>query len=159
MRALARRASIALLGLGVAGLVGCAEPAGSDEINEANGPQEALGEAQQAAAVTPTFCATLRRGPGTPAYDTSVYVNKPTTNYGTATAIIVRAIGDCAPEDRPQWVAFFVMMLVPWGANMAYLVGGVRLMGGDPTPLSFAIAVVPASATNPSEQARKSPVR
>ena len=60
----------------------------------------------------------------------------------SATAVIVRAIGDCAPEDRPQWMAFLVMMLVPWGANMAYLVGGVRLLGGDPTPLSFAIAVV-----------------
>jgi diguanylate cyclase (GGDEF)-like protein len=31
---------------------------------------------------------------------------------------------------------------VPWAANAAYLGFGVRLLGGDPTPLSFAVAIV-----------------
>lgn len=60
----------------------------------------------------------------------------------SATLIIVRAIAKCAPEDRRQWQAFLVMMMVPWAANIAYLGFGLRLFGGDPTPLSFAVAVV-----------------
>ena len=59
-----------------------------------------------------------------------------------ATAIIVRAVHDCAPEDRLQWAAFLVMMCVPWAANVAFLGFGVRLAGADPTPLSFAVAMV-----------------
>lgn len=60
----------------------------------------------------------------------------------TAMVIIVRAIRDGAMEDRRQWITFLVMMMVPWAANFAYIGFGVRLLGGDPTPLSFAVAVV-----------------
>jgi diguanylate cyclase (GGDEF)-like protein len=59
-----------------------------------------------------------------------------------AALAIVRAVRECAPEDRRQWLTFLVMMLVPWAANAAYLGFGVRLFGGDPTGLSFAVAVV-----------------
>lgn len=59
-----------------------------------------------------------------------------------AAVIIARAVGDCAPEDRRQWLIFLAMMLVPWVTNMAYVLFGLRLLGGDPTPLSFAVAVV-----------------
>lgn len=59
-----------------------------------------------------------------------------------ATVVIARAVQDCAPEDRPQWLAFMVMMAVPWAANVAYVLFGVRLLGGDPTPLSFAVGAV-----------------
>jgi len=58
-----------------------------------------------------------------------------------ATATIVQAIRQCPPEDRPQWLIFLAMMAVPWSVNGAYVLFGVRLMGGDPTPLSFAVAV------------------
>ena len=59
-----------------------------------------------------------------------------------ATVIIAQAIRQSTPEDRVQWITFLVMMIVPWMTNLAYIVLGVRLFGGDPTPLSFAIAVV-----------------
>ncbi|MDT7838136.1 histidine kinase N-terminal 7TM domain-containing diguanylate cyclase [Aquabacterium sp. OR-4] len=59
-----------------------------------------------------------------------------------ATVLIGRAVQECAPEDRPQWLAFLLMMAVPWTTNVAYVLFGVRLLGGDPTPLSFAVAVV-----------------
>ncbi len=59
-----------------------------------------------------------------------------------ATAIVVQAIRQATPEDRVQWITFLVMMIVPWMVNLAYVVLGVRLFGADPTPLSFAIAVV-----------------
>jgi diguanylate cyclase (GGDEF)-like protein len=59
-----------------------------------------------------------------------------------ATAIVVQAIRQSTPEDRAQWITFLVMMVVPWSANVAYLVFGIRLLGGDPTPLGFAIALV-----------------
>ncbi len=61
---------------------------------------------------------------------------------GAASLIVLRAWRLAAPPDRPQWAAFLLMMAVPWAANMAYLGLGVRLLGGDPTPLSFAVAVV-----------------
>jgi len=59
-----------------------------------------------------------------------------------ATVIIAQAIRQSTPEDRVQWITFLVMMIVPWMTNLAYIVLGVRLFGADPTPLSFAIAVV-----------------
>ncbi|MEK8051406.1 diguanylate cyclase [Ideonella sp. DXS22W] len=59
-----------------------------------------------------------------------------------ATVVIARAVHDCAPEDRPLWLAFLVMMAVPWAANVAYVLFGLRLLGGDPTPLSFAVGAV-----------------
>ncbi len=58
-----------------------------------------------------------------------------------ATGLIVRAIRDCAPGDRRQWVALLLMTLVPWGANFAFIGFGVRFLGADPTPLSFAVAL------------------
>ena len=60
----------------------------------------------------------------------------------SATAIVLKAIRQTTPEDRMQWLTFLVMMLVPWASNIAYVAFGVRLFGGDPTPLAFAIAVV-----------------
>jgi diguanylate cyclase (GGDEF)-like protein len=60
----------------------------------------------------------------------------------TATVIVVRAIGRSTPHDRPQWITFLVMMIVPWSANAAYLGFGMRLLGGDPTPVGFAIALI-----------------
>ena len=61
--------------------------------------------------------------------------------------------GGCSPPPSPscapsayhatgsaQWITFLVMMIVPWSANAAYLGFGVRLLGGDPTPVGFAIA-------------------
>jgi diguanylate cyclase (GGDEF)-like protein len=59
-----------------------------------------------------------------------------------ATVIVLQAIRQSTPEDRVQWITFLAMMLVPWASNVAYIAFGVRLFGGDPTPLSFAIAVV-----------------
>lgn len=59
-----------------------------------------------------------------------------------ATVLLVRAVRDCAPGDRRQWIALLLMTLVPWGANIAFLGFGLRFMGGDPTPLSFAIGLV-----------------
>jgi diguanylate cyclase (GGDEF)-like protein len=59
-----------------------------------------------------------------------------------ATAIVLQAIRQAPPEDRVQWLTFLAMMLVPWASNIAYIGWGLRLFGGDPTPLSFAIAVV-----------------
>jgi diguanylate cyclase (GGDEF)-like protein len=59
-----------------------------------------------------------------------------------ATAIVLQAVRQATPEDRVQWLTFLVMMLVPWASNVAYVAFGVRLFGGDPTPLSFAVAVV-----------------
>jgi GGDEF domain-containing protein/PAS domain-containing protein len=59
-----------------------------------------------------------------------------------ATVIVLQAIRQATPEDRVQWLTFMLMMLVPWASNIAYIAFGVRLFGGDPTPLSFAIAVV-----------------
>jgi diguanylate cyclase (GGDEF)-like protein len=59
-----------------------------------------------------------------------------------ATVIVLQAIRQAPPEDRVQWLTFLLMMLVPWASNVAYIAFGVRLFGGDPTPLSFAIAVV-----------------
>jgi diguanylate cyclase (GGDEF)-like protein len=59
-----------------------------------------------------------------------------------ATTIVLQAIRQAPPEDRVQWLTFLVMMLVPWASNIAYVAFGLRLFGGDPTPLSFAIAVV-----------------
>jgi len=59
-----------------------------------------------------------------------------------ASLIVLRAWRVAAPGHRGQWTAFLVMMTIPWAANMAYLGLGLRLMGGDPTPLSFAAAVL-----------------
>jgi diguanylate cyclase (GGDEF)-like protein len=59
-----------------------------------------------------------------------------------ASLLVLRAWRRAARADRGQWLAFLVMMAVPWAANVAYLGLGLRLLGGDPTPLTFAIAVV-----------------
>jgi diguanylate cyclase (GGDEF)-like protein len=44
-------------------------------------------------------------------------------------------------RERRQWAAFLLMMSVPLAANLAYLGLGWRLAGGDPTPLSYAVAL------------------
>jgi diguanylate cyclase (GGDEF)-like protein len=59
-----------------------------------------------------------------------------------ATSIVVQAIRQSTPEDRTQWITFLVMMVVPWSANVAYIMFGMRLLGGDPTPMGFAVALL-----------------
>ena len=51
-----------------------------------------------------------------------------------------------APERDPRWPVFVVVMLVPWAANIAFIGFGWRLLGADPTPLSFGIALVGMAA-------------
>jgi diguanylate cyclase (GGDEF)-like protein len=56
--------------------------------------------------------------------------------------MVLRARQQAQGSDRRQWSFFIAMMLAPWVANAAYIGLGWRLMGGDPTPLTFAAAVV-----------------
>ena len=58
------------------------------------------------------------------------------------TLLVLRALRRAEGPDRRQWQGFLVMMLLPWVVNVAYVGFGVRLFGADPTPLSFAGAVV-----------------
>ena len=58
------------------------------------------------------------------------------------TLLVLRALRRAEGPDRRQWQGFLVMMLLPWVVNVAYLGFGLRLFGADPTPLSFAGAVV-----------------
>ncbi|MFY9512355.1 MAG: histidine kinase N-terminal 7TM domain-containing protein, partial [Rubrivivax sp.] len=61
---------------------------------------------------------------------------------GTAAVIVLRAWRTAGPNDRRQWTGFLLVMLIPWAANFGYLAFGLRLQGGDPTPLSYAAAVI-----------------
>ena len=59
-----------------------------------------------------------------------------------ALVLVLRGWRTARPSQRGQWVAFLAMMAVPTAANLAYLVGGVRLLGVDPTSIAFAVAVI-----------------
>lgn len=59
-----------------------------------------------------------------------------------STVLMLRALREADGADRRQWVGFLVISTVPWLTNVVYIAFGVRLYGADPTPLSFALAVV-----------------
>jgi PAS domain-containing protein len=54
--------------------------------------------------------------------------------------LVLRAWRAAPGSDGRHWAGFLVISLVPMTANAAYVLGGVRLYGSDPTPMSFAVA-------------------
>jgi diguanylate cyclase (GGDEF)-like protein len=58
-----------------------------------------------------------------------------------AFVIVVRAMVNSEPGLRSHWVAFLLVGLAPWLSNIAYVGFGWRLLGADPTPVSFAVSV------------------
>jgi diguanylate cyclase (GGDEF)-like protein len=58
-----------------------------------------------------------------------------------ALAVVLQAWHQASAGERSQWTMLLIIMGVPTLANLAYLGLGWRLLGGDPTPLSFAVAL------------------
>lgn len=58
-----------------------------------------------------------------------------------AIALVLHAWRQADGGQRRQWALFLVITVVPAAVNVAYVVFGVRLFGGDPTPLTFALAL------------------
>ena len=56
--------------------------------------------------------------------------------------LVVRGLRAAPAGRRSPWLAFLAMMGVPVAANLAYIVGGWRFLGVDPTSTGFAVAVV-----------------
>ena len=54
--------------------------------------------------------------------------------------LVLRAWRAAPGSDGRHWAGFLVISLVPMTANASYVLGGVRLYGSDPTPMSFAVA-------------------
>jgi hypothetical protein len=107
---------VTLLALGVSGASGCGDTI--DSRGEPSNVSEPVGEAQQAAKVTPTACISVRRDGVNKAYDTSVYVGKPTTNYGAATAIIVSGGVSTVPPSPRYGLFKFDLSMVPQSATV-----------------------------------------
>ena len=59
-----------------------------------------------------------------------------------SSGLVASAAWRARGAERRQWLAFLFIALVPWGANIAYIGFDITLLGADPTPLSFAVAVV-----------------
>lgn len=57
-------------------------------------------------------------------------------------AILLRTWRRATPADRGQWQMFMLIMAFPVGSNLAYVGWGWRPLGGDPTPLSYAAALL-----------------
>ena len=56
--------------------------------------------------------------------------------------LVMRGLKAAPAGRRSPWLAFLAMMGVPMAANLAYIVGGWRLFGADPTSTGFAVAVI-----------------
>ncbi|MBT9487331.1 MAG: diguanylate cyclase [Rubrivivax sp.] len=56
--------------------------------------------------------------------------------------ILLRSWRRAAREERGQWRMFALVMAFPVASNLAYVGWGWRPLGGDPTPLSYAAALL-----------------
>jgi hypothetical protein len=108
-------AAAALAGLALGGC-GSASDGGAPPVEQSD--TEALGEAQQAAGATPVHCTSFRRGNGGKAYDTSIYHNKPGTNYGSATTVIVSGGAGTLPPSPRYALLRFDLGAIPAGATV-----------------------------------------
>jgi diguanylate cyclase (GGDEF)-like protein len=73
-----------------------------------------------------------------------LYVLVMVWGYGwliAAWALVLGAWRQAVGGERVQWSLFLLIMAVPLLANAAYLGLGWRLMGADPTPMSYAVAL------------------
>ena len=59
-----------------------------------------------------------------------------------ATVLMFRSWRAARHRQQHQWGAFLLMMFVPLTANAAYLSVDLRLMGTDPTPSAFSVALM-----------------
>ncbi len=117
---LGARTVMAVAGLGVllAAASGCTSDGESDPQSDVAAPAEALGEAHQAAVSTPTLCTSFRSDLGTKVNDASVYVNKPDTNYGAATSIIISGGSASAPPAVRYGLFRFDLSAIPSDATV-----------------------------------------
>ena len=58
-----------------------------------------------------------------------------------AAVLVLRGLRAARPDQRSQWLVFLTIMGVPMAANLAYILGGWRFLGVDPTSSAFAVAV------------------
>ena len=113
-------ALVSTLALGISGASGCGDTIDSKGQPETAGQRgESLGQAQQAAALTPTVCGVLRRGPrDQQVFDTQIGSEKPNTNFGTSSFIIVSGGTTTAPATPTQGLIKFDLSFLPAGATI-----------------------------------------
>ncbi len=58
------------------------------------------------------------------------------------TAHTIRAAIHAPPVHRAQFIGLLISAMVPWVANIAYNLAGIRVFGFDPTPLAYVVVPV-----------------
>ena len=111
-------ALVSTLSLGLAGASGCGDTIDSKGASEPAAPGEALGQAEQAAAVTPIKCTSINLANGAHNRDSMIALEKPNDNYGASSFAFVSGGTGTNPALPQQALFKFDFSAIPAGATI-----------------------------------------